>query len=268
MKIRILGTGCAFVTKCYNTCFSIYDVKKDEYFLADAGGGSQILERFESCNIDYKKIHHIFLTHKHIDHILGMVWVVRLIAQNMAEGRYDDDVTIYGHDEAIEELRKLTCDLLQKKQSDQLEKKLHLKVVNDGESIDAFGHKVTFFDMGSQKTKQFGCRMELEEGKSLVCLGDEPYRPHLEKYAKNATWLLHEAFCQYEERDRFKPYEKSHSTVKEACENAQNLKVQNLIIYHTKDNDIETRKQRYTDEGKAFFKGRLFVPDDLDELIL
>ena len=80
--------------------------------------------------------------------------------------------------------------------------------------------------------------------------------------------MLHEAFCQYEERDRFKPYEKSHSTVKEACENAQNLKVQNLIIYHTKDNDIETRKQRYTDEGKAFFKGRLFVPDDLDELIL
>ena len=197
-----------------------------------------------------------------------MVWVVRLIAQNMVEGRYDDEVTIYGHNEAIAELRKLTCDLLQKKQSDQLNKKLHLKVVEDGESIDAFGHKVTFFDIGSKKTKQFGCRIEIDQQKSLVCLGDEPYRPHLEKYANNATWLMHEAFCQYEEREKFKPYEKSHSTVKEACENAQRLNVKNLVIYHTKDNDIETRKRRYSDEGKAFYKGNLYVPDDLEEFEL
>ena len=39
---------------------------------------------------------------------------------------------------------------------------------------------------------------------------------------------LHEAFCLYEDADRFKPYEKHHSTVKDACEAAQKLHVENL----------------------------------------
>ncbi len=268
MKLQILGTGCAFVTKCYNTCFTLYDEKADEYFLVDAGGGSQILERFETCNIDYKKIHNIFLTHKHIDHILGMIWVFRLIAQNMAEGRYDGEVNIYGHDEALAEFKHIVCALLQKKQYQMLETKIHLKVVEDGDSVDFAGHKVTFFDMRSTKAKQFGFKIGLDEGKSLVCLGDEPYREHLFDYAHNATWLLHEAFCQYEEREKFHPYEKHHSTVKEACENARMLGAQNLLIYHTKDNDIKTRKERYTAEGAQYFDGNIFVPDDLESFVL
>jgi len=41
-----------------------------------------------------------------------------------------------------------------------------------------------------------------------------------------------------------------------------------ITVYHTKDNDIETRKQRYSDEGKAFYKGNLYVPDDPEEFEL
>ena len=37
------------------------------------------------------------------------------------------------------------------------------------------------------------------------------------KYVKGSDWLLHEAFCLFGEADTFKPYEKHHSTVKEAC---------------------------------------------------
>ena len=36
----------------------------------------------------------------------------------------------------------------------------------------------------------------------------------------DADYLLHEAYCLFSERDKFKPYEKSHVTVKDACENA------------------------------------------------
>lgn len=76
------------------------------------------------------------------------------------------------------------------------------------------------------------------------------------------TGQLHEAFCLYGDRERFNPYEKHHSTVKEACELAERLHIPSLILWHTEDKNISGRKKLYTSEGKEFYHGRLFVPDD------
>ena len=46
--------------------------------------------------------------------------------------------------------------------------------MNDGETLDIIGQKVTFFDIQSTKAKQFGFSMELDDGKVLTCCGDEP----------------------------------------------------------------------------------------------
>ena len=43
MKLTILGTGNAKVTKCYNTCFVLN--KDKEYFMIDGGGGNTILKQ-------------------------------------------------------------------------------------------------------------------------------------------------------------------------------------------------------------------------------
>ncbi len=45
MKLTILGTGNALVTKCYNTCFVLSD--NNRHLLVDGGGGSEILARLE-----------------------------------------------------------------------------------------------------------------------------------------------------------------------------------------------------------------------------
>ena len=129
--------------------------------------------------------------------------------------------------------------------------------------------KLTAFDIESTKAKQFGYAIEFKDGLRLTCLGDEPYNKRTEKYAKGVDWLLSEAFCMYKDRDKFKPYEKNHSTVKEASEIAEKLKVKNLILYHTEDKDIEHRKENYTKEAKEYFKyGNVFVPDDLEVFAL
>ena len=39
----------------------------------DAGGGNTILRRLREAGIDWKQTRDIFVTHKHIDHILGIV---------------------------------------------------------------------------------------------------------------------------------------------------------------------------------------------------
>ena len=83
-----------------------------------------------------------------------------------------------------------------------------------------------------------------------------------------ALWLLREAFCKYDDRDKFKRYEKHHSTVKEAGELAQQLGIKNLVLYHTEDKTIATRKQEYTAECQQYFKGSVYVPEDLDIIAL
>ena len=87
-----------------------------------------------------------------------------------------------------------------------------------------------------------------------------------QKYAQNSTWLLHEAFCLYRDRDIFKPYEKHHSTVKDACQLAQQLNIPNLVLWHTEDKDIAHRQENYQKEGLAFYTGNLYVPQDQDIL--
>ena len=44
--------------------------------------------------------------------------------------------------------------------------------------------------------------------------------------------------------------------------------VRNLILYHTEDKTLETRKTRYTSEAETAFRGRVWVPDDLESIIL
>ena len=91
----------------------------------------------------------------------------------------------------------------------------------------------------------------------FTCLGDEPLSPSGEPYARGSAWLMHEAFCLESQSDIFTPHEKLHSTVKEACENAARMGVENLILYHTEDRNLPRRRELYTEEGRAFFGGSL-----------
>ena len=86
MKITMLGTGNALVTECYNTCFVLEDEGK--YFMIDGGGGNEVLKQLKRAGLNWMDMRDIFFTHKYIDHILGIVWMMRLICQNMNKGTY------------------------------------------------------------------------------------------------------------------------------------------------------------------------------------
>ena len=92
-ELYVFGTGNAQATHCYNTCFAIKD--GNEFFMVDAGGGNGILGILEKMNVDMSHIHHIFVTHEHTDHILGIVWMVRMIATAMKKGKYEGELRIY-----------------------------------------------------------------------------------------------------------------------------------------------------------------------------
>ena len=138
--------------------------------------------------------------------------------------------------------------------------------MDHGEEQEILGDRFTFFNIGSTKEKQFGYRMQMDNGIVLAFPGDEPYHKDLLPWVEGAQWLLHEAFCLYGQRDIFKPYEKHHSTVMDACKLAEELHIPNLVLWHTEDRDLARRKATYMAEGQAYYHGNLYVPDDGETL--
>lgn len=266
MKITMLGTGNASVTECYNTCFLIDD--NGRYFMVDGGGGGTVFHQIKHAGYDWKDIRHIFVTHKHIDHLMGILWMVRMICQSMNRGKYDGDAYIYSHAEVLGLIRDMAGKLLPEKVAGYVGGRLRLIEVRDGQTVNIIGRDVTFFDIHSTKAKQFGFCMDIGSGRKLTCCGDEPYADCEREYAENSEWLLHEAFCLYSQRDIFEPYEKHHSTVKDACEQAEKLGVRNLLLYHTEDRTLSERKRLYAQEGSRYYRGNLYIPDDLETLVL
>lgn len=258
--LYVFGTGNAAVSRCYNTCFAFR--MGEEYFMVDAGGGNGILRILEDMDVPLTAIHHLFVTHEHTDHILGVVWIVRMIGQQINKGKYHGNLLIYCHEGLTETILTLCRLTLVQKVQKLIGERILLVPVKDGEKREILGHDVTFFDIHSTKAVQFGFCIRLEDGQVLVCAGDEPYNPDCEKYVQGADWLLHEAFCLYGDREKFQPYEKHHSTVKDACMLAQELGIPNLVLWHTEDKNLTKRKEMYVKEGKAYYDGNLMVPDD------
>lgn len=264
-KLIVLGTGYAMATRCYNTCFAIG--QGQEYLLVDAGGGNGILNQLQDAEISFSQIKHLIVTHEHCDHLLGVVWVVRKIGTMMQSGAYTGEFHIWCHAQLVQAIQTICSLTLQKKITKLFGEQIVFHAVSDGEQTDILGHQITFFDIHSTKAPQYGFSMQ-KDGKKLTCLGDEPYNPVCKQHVKGSDWLLCEAFCLYADREIFKPYEKHHSTVREACQLAQQLGIPNLVLWHTEDKNYSQRKELYTQEGKEFYTGQLYVPYDLEQIVL
>ena len=261
LKITMLGTGNASVTEYYNTCFILSD--SNSYFLVDAGGGNQILRILKEQKIALTDIHHLFVTHSHSDHILGVVWLVRMIGQLMNKNSYDGVLNIYANEETAEGLKVICKCVLASKITKLFGDRIEIITLKDGDTHTILDREITFFDIKSTKLSQFA--FEIKEEKLLFC-GDEPLKEELYHKLQNVDYLLHEAFCMYSERDKFKPYEKHHSTVKDACALAESFKIKNLILMHTEDSHRDDKKKLYSAEGKEYYSGNLIIPCDSESI--
>lgn len=265
-KLMVLGTGNAAVKTCYNTCFALK--KENEYFLVDAGGGNTILRHLDEMGISLNAIHHLFVTHEHTDHILGVVWIIRMMTTKILANDYEGVFHIYAHQELVETIKTLCFFTLQKKLTACFDRQVVFHPLKDGDQWTILDTPFTFYDILSTKAKQFAFTFINEEGKKIAFAGDEPYNEKCYDYVKGSDWLMHEAFCLYDQRDIFKPYEKHHSTVKDAAVLATQLGVKNLILWHTEEKNLKERKELYTREAKQYFSGKIYVPNDLEVIDL
>ena len=265
-QLTALGPGYAVATKCYTTCFALSCGQ--EYFMIDTGGGSGVLTNLERAGIGVEQIHHIFLSHCHTDHVMGAVWMIRFIGHSMERGSYQGELHLYCHKDIAEGLLQMCRFMLPPRLLLLFGEKIICHDLCDGLAFDILGRHTVFFDTHSKKTMQYGVKVTLQNGKSLVYLGDEPYREECASYAAGAHYLMHEALCLESQEEQFHPHRIQHSTVKDAACCAAQLGAQNLILHHTEDHQLVLRKEAYTAEARQYFSGGIYVPDDLDTILL
>ncbi len=266
-KIIALGTGAGITINCYSLS-ALLENSEGNYLLIDTGSGNQILNQLKAKKIDINKIHHIFISHKHIDHLWGIIPILRYIMQEYKKGNYEGVLNIYGEEEI-----KRIVDIFIKETFHKNHENVYKEIVTyhfckDGQKFNIIGYEIETIDTESIECKQYGFKTTLNSGKTFAFLGDVPCSKNNYAKIENTDWVLHEAMCLESQKDTIKPHQKNHSTVKDVAIIMNKLKVKNLLLWHCVDNDIEMRKQLFTKEAKENFSGNVYVPDDLDEIEL
>ena len=262
-RITMLGTGSALVTKCFNTCF-VLTSSSGQHLLVDTGGGNGILSQLERAGIERGTISDLYITHAHTDHVLGAIWLIRLTLQRKTPAV----LCIFSHRRVLDVLTSFCQMLLPKKLIDKMPDRIAFKELREGDRFEVGDMRLQCFDIHSTMEQQFGFTALLPGDIRLTCLGDEPDNEVNARYAEGADWLMSEAFCLYADRERYKPYEKNHSTALDAARDAERLHARNLILYHTEEDTLAQRRARYTKEAATVFTGSIHVPDDLEVIEL
>ena len=121
--LYVFSTGHALVTNLYNSCYALYD--GTSFFHLDGGGGSQILSIWEQMCVAPDSVRDLFISHRHIDHILGCVWIVRKIAEEMLLDRYNGIFRVYAHDLLMQSFLAICRGTLQPTLRDFFDKRIH-----------------------------------------------------------------------------------------------------------------------------------------------
>ncbi|PIR76376.1 MAG: hypothetical protein COU32_02445 [Candidatus Magasanikbacteria bacterium CG10_big_fil_rev_8_21_14_0_10_42_10] len=256
-KVTFLGTGHGMPVRSTSTSILIQD--DSQHLLCDVAGGHDLLHRFFDGGIDPTEITNVFISHADSDHILGIVPLVRAWGKDS-----DTKRTIFCSQDVKNAIDSLFTHVA-KNHFEKVQNSITFVLLEDRAVHHIGDWQVTFFDIKSSKTPEFGCHIILADTQTVVYCGDEPLQSHYEDLAQNVDVLIHEAFCLDTAKEQFHPHEKHHCTVKEAAENAARMNAKALLLAHMEDRTLETRKKAYTKEVQEVFSGGVFVPVDGDQ---
>lgn len=261
-KIIMLGTGHGAVYHTLESCFLLQN--DEEYFLVDTGGKINVIENMKKCGVTLDKIHNIFISPTHTDHLLGFFWILKVMGGLIKSGKHNGEIHVYCNKEVADAIQTIYPYLYPEPKVDLIKKHLDIVVVQDNETVTICNRDYTFFDVKARGNLLYGFETLLDSKERFVFLGDETLDSSLYSKIEGAGYVMHEAFCLDAEKDIFKPYEKHHSTVKSVCSNFKDLHIKNIILYHTEESHEKNRKKLYLEEARKYYSGNVIVPNDME----
>lgn len=244
MRVIFLGTNGWYDTKTGNTTCTLFETR-DYSIILDAGSGLYKLGKY----IDWEKPGFLFLSHFHLDHIIGL--------HTLTKFNFKSEFRIYGQKGTKKILNQIinqpfTVPL------NELPFKVKVQEIAEGKHLLPFLVKTKFLIHSSPC---LGYRFEIEKKKIAYCT-DTGICKNLKELAKDVDLLITECSlksCQ------IKP-EWPHLNPEMAAEIAKKSNAKKLILTHFDSAIYKTLKERKDSEkiAQAIFKNTIAACDNLE----
>jgi ribonuclease Z len=253
-RLTFLGTGDALNGERAQSSLAL-PLPGDETMLIDASSGTVLLGRLAAAGIPLENVRHLFLSHRHFDHVGGFAPLLATLA-SLPEA----SLFVHAAPDTLRALRNL-LDLTLPGAEGWLGKRLGWRDLIPGKPTEVGESEVTPFSL-DHGLECVGFRIVQAGAVAVFCVDTRPTREIVE-HARGADLLVHDVYGPQSASEQ--AHAMGHSTATDAGEAARAAGVRRLVLTHL-------RSSRFIDpealvaEAEAAFGGPVRAAQDLDTI--
>lgn len=258
-KIIFLGTAGAVAAKERDNTSLLIKTKKDTV-LIDLPGSP--IKKLEQLNLDFRKIANVFFTHRHPDHIYGIISLLH------SQYKLKNKLHIFASSKVIK-LVKTLRKIFALEDTTQYPKIVYHKIKPDS--------KIPFYDSKELSVFAFPAKHSPESlgfkflfkkiNKVLVFSGDTALNLNLIKVAYKCDGLIHDCFLPERFFRKYPQLYKMHTSSLLLGEVAGACQTKMLVPIHFAS-EVKYSIQEIIREIKKHYAGKIIIPKDLATLKL
>ena len=251
-SLTFLGTGDSLNPERAQTSVAV-PIAGEETMLIDTSSGTVLLGRLEAAGIPLESVRHVFVSHRHFDHVGGLAPLLTALAAVP-----EASVTVHAAPETLRALRGY-LDLTIPGAEGWLGKRLGWHELVPGKPTVVGETEIRPFLM-NHGLECVGFRVARADSVAVVAVDTRPC-PEVIENATGADLLLHDTYGPHTGAE--KAHAMGHSTATDAGESARAAGVPRLVLTHL-------RASRFVDpeslvaEAEAAFGGPVKAAEDLD----
>lgn len=247
-----LGTGDALNPERAQTSLAV-PLSGGETMLIDASSGTVLLRQLAAAGIPLESVRHLFVSHRHFDHIGGLAPLLTALAAVP-----EASLTVHAAPETLRALRgylQLTIPGVE----GWLGKRLGWQVLVLGEPTGAGETEILPFAM-NHGLECVGFRVARPDSVAVLAVDTRP-SPVIVESAGGANLLVHDTYGPESTAER--AHAMGHSTATEAGRAARAAGVQHLVLTHLRSSQF-VDPEALVIEAEAAFGGPVHAAQDLD----
>jgi ribonuclease Z len=253
-RLILLGTGTADNEERCQSAYAVVD-PEGAFLLFDTGSGLETLKQIMRAGLEPTMLGGIFLTHRHWDHVAGLLPL--LLWLRLRHPEIADRIAVHGSAETVRSIGEMH------RLSGHRGRFSFLEVSPGQGGIRWSGCVVEAIEV-EHITGSLGYRVRLP-GSVLVFSGDTAPAETVAAAAREADILIHEA--SFDRSQEAKAADLHHTTAEQAGSLARRAGVKRLILTHlVPDSLIPNAKLRT--EAEEAFGGPVDLAEDLQSLEL
>ena len=251
-RLNFLGTGDSLNPERAQTSMAV-PLAADETMLIDASSGTVLLTRLEAAGVPLESVRHVFISHRHFDHVGGLPPLLTALA-----ALPDASLTVHAAPETLRALRGY-LGLTIPGAEDWLGKRLGWHELVPDKPVELGEIEITPFLM-NHGLECVGFRVGWAASLAVFAVDTRPC-PEVVENASGADLLIHDTYGPHNAAEQ--AHAMGHSTATDAGEVARAAGAMRLVLSHLRASRFVDAEALVAEAGSAF-GGPVKAAEDLD----